>query len=168
MQFGSVACVRFIDAARRWAPPSRLLLVIGVPIWVAVVTGILLHSAGHQLDLEVYRLGVRAWLDGSDMYGILSATNSGIALPFIYPPFAAMVLTPLAILPWIAAVITLFALSLLSLAVTLYLALRCTCRCGVPGQQALGAAPSQRRWRCCLSRCWRPSSSGRSTSSSWR
>lgn len=107
---------------RSGTPSSSLLLAISLPLWV-VVAGFLLHSAG-SLDLDVYRLGVRAWLDGNDMYGTLPATGSGLALPFIYPPFAAMVLTPLAILPWTVALITLFALSSLSLAVTLYLALR--------------------------------------------
>lgn len=98
--------------------------MISLPLW-AVVAGVLLHSAGN-LDLEVYRLGVRAWLAGNDMYGTLPATSSGVMLPFIYPPFAAMVLTPLVILPWTVASITLFALSLLSLAGTLYLAFRCS------------------------------------------
>ncbi|MGH3755708.1 MAG: glycosyltransferase 87 family protein [Pseudonocardiaceae bacterium] len=85
----------------------------------------MLPAAGHQLDLEVYRLGVRAWLDGKDMYGTLPVTGSGLTLPFIYPPFAAMALTPLVVLPWTVAVSTLLALSSLSLAVTLYVTLRC-------------------------------------------
>lgn len=111
------------NAARIQAPSSRLLLVISLPLWVAVA-GFLLHSAEY-LDLEVYRLGVAAWLDGKDIYGILPPTRSGDMLPFIYPPFAAIVLTPLVVLPWNVASTTLFTLSLLSLAVTLYLTLRC-------------------------------------------
>ena len=45
------------------------------------------------------------------MYGPLPPTVSGLALPFIYPPFAAMVLLPLEVLPWTAAWIALYALS---------------------------------------------------------
>ncbi len=115
--------VRDSSTPRSRTPSSSLLLVISLPLWAAVA-GFLLHSA-ENLDLEVYRFGVAAWLDGKDIYGTLPPTSGGDTLPFIYPPFAAIVLTPLVILPWKVASITLFALSLLSLAVTLYLALRC-------------------------------------------
>ncbi|MEN3300597.1 glycosyltransferase 87 family protein [Pseudonocardia sp.] len=98
----------------------RTTLRISVPVLALVLAGLLLHTHGYHIDLEVYRLGVQAWLDGGDMYGSLPPTISGLALPFIYPVFAAMVLTPLAVLPWSAAWILLFVLSLASLAVTLY------------------------------------------------
>ena len=49
---------------------------------------------------------------------------SGLALPFIYPPFAAMVLLPLEALPWTVAWVTLYAASLCSVAVTLYVVAR--------------------------------------------
>jgi alpha-1,2-mannosyltransferase len=98
----------------------RTTLRISIPVLALVLAGLLLHTHGYHIDLEVYRLGVQAWLDGGDMYGSLPPTISGLALPFIYPVFAAMVLTPLALLPWSAAWILLFVLSLASLAVTLY------------------------------------------------
>jgi alpha-1,2-mannosyltransferase len=84
----------------------------------------LLYTRGYHIDLEVYRLGVATWLAGGDMYGPLPATVSGLALPFIYPPFAAMVLLPLEVLPWTAAWIALYGVSLLSVAVTLYVVAR--------------------------------------------
>lgn len=98
----------------------RTTLRISIPVLALVLAGLLLHTHGYHIDLEVYRLGVQAWLDGGDMYGSLPPTISGLALPFIYPVFAAMVLTPLALLPWTAAWILLFVLSLASLAITLY------------------------------------------------
>ncbi|MCE3554733.1 glycosyltransferase 87 family protein [Pseudonocardia sp. RS11V-5] len=99
-------------------------LVISLPLLAISVTALLLHTHGYHIDLEVYRLGVDTWLHGGDMYGPLPPTISGLALPFIYPVFAAMVLTPLALLPWTPAWVLLFVLSLTSLAVTLYLATR--------------------------------------------
>jgi alpha-1,2-mannosyltransferase len=109
----------------RLATP-RSTFVVSIPVLALVLTGLLLHTHGYHIDLEVYRIGVQTWLAGGDMYGSLPPTISGLALPFIYPPFAAMVLTPLALLPWTASWILLFALSLASLAVTLYaVALRC-------------------------------------------
>ena len=78
------------------------------------LTGMLLYTRGYHIDLEVYRLGVATWLAGGDMYGPLPPTVSGLALPFIYPPFAAMVLLPLELLPWTAAWIALYGASLVS------------------------------------------------------
>jgi len=51
-------------------------------------------------DLDVYRIGVRTWWHGGDMYGPLPPVRTGLVLPLIYPPFAALVLSPLALLPW--------------------------------------------------------------------
>jgi alpha-1,2-mannosyltransferase len=102
----------------------RLVLRVTLPVLVLVLTGLLVHTEGYHIDLEVYRLGVATWLRGGDMYGPLPPTISGLALPFIYPPFAAMVLLPLEALPWTAAWITLFVASLASLAITLYVVTR--------------------------------------------
>src|SRR6478672_7713486 len=79
---------------------------------------------GGFIDLQVYRLGIEALRDGADMYGQLPQTTIGIGLPFIYPPFAALVLSPFALLPWDAAAFTFFISSTLALAVTLYLVAR--------------------------------------------
>lgn len=110
----------FVRQLRSRLASPRSTLVITVPVLVLVIAGLLVDTHGYHIDLEVYRLGVQTWLAGGDMYGNLPPTISGLALPFIYPPFAAMVLTPLVLLPWTASWITLFLLSLSSLAVTLY------------------------------------------------
>lgn len=52
----------------------------------------------NHIDAEVYQLGARAWLDGTPLYGPLPPTESGYQLPFIYPPFAAVLFAPLALL----------------------------------------------------------------------
>ncbi|WP_214367059.1 glycosyltransferase 87 family protein [Pseudonocardia sp. H11422] len=116
----------------RLASP-RATLVVTVPVLALTLTGLLFHLHGYHIDLEVYRLGVQTWLAGGDMYGSLPPTVSGLALPFIYPPFAAMVLTPLVVLPWTASWIALFVLSLASLAVTLYVVARRVWPAGGPG-----------------------------------
>src|SRR5690348_9351868 len=61
-----------------------------------------------QIDLEVYRFGVQAWWSGHDMYGTLPRVENGAELPFVYPPFAALILSPLAMLPWDASVVTVY------------------------------------------------------------
>jgi alpha-1,2-mannosyltransferase len=105
---------------RAWAGEPRRVLPVTLPVLALVLTGMLLYTHGYHIDLEVYRLGVATWLAGGDMYGPLPPTVSGLSLPFIYPPFAAMVLLPLEVLPWTVAWIALYGASLASLAVTLY------------------------------------------------
>src|SRR5438046_1118102 len=58
------------------------------------------------------------------MYGQLPPTQVGMSLPFIYPPFAAVLLSPLALLPWAVSAVVTFGLSTVGLALTLYLACR--------------------------------------------
>jgi alpha-1,2-mannosyltransferase len=53
----------------------------------------------YRLDLDVYRIGSLAFLHGGNLYGGLPPTSSGVALPFTYPPFAAVLLSPLAMVP---------------------------------------------------------------------
>lgn len=54
-----------------------------------------------QVDLEVYRAGSRAVLDGFPLY--LMRTSSPQFLPFTYPPFAALAGLPLALVPFAVA-----------------------------------------------------------------
>lgn len=119
------------DLRARLGKPARVLPYT-LPVLAAVLTGLLLHTRGYHIDLEVYRLGVATWLAGGDMYGPLPPTISGLPLPFIYPPFAAMVLLPLEALPWTAAWIALFAASLAALAGALYVVARSVWPAGGP------------------------------------
>jgi alpha-1,2-mannosyltransferase len=68
------------------------------------------HGIGfspYRIDLDVYRIGGQVWLHGRDLYGVIPATHSGVRLPFSYPPIAAVLLSPLALIPMWAAVVLL-------------------------------------------------------------
>ena len=69
----------------------------------------------YRIDLDVYRIGSLVWLRGGNLYGALPKTSAGIGLPFSYPPAAAVVLSPLAVVPMAVAG---FALTLASIALT--------------------------------------------------
>lgn len=71
----------------------------------------------YRVDLDVYRLGSAALLHGDALYGTLPPTGDGQLLLFTYPPFAAVLLAPLAVLPYWAAclVVTVGTLGLLAL-----------------------------------------------------
>jgi alpha-1,2-mannosyltransferase len=99
----------------------------------------------HLVDLHVYRMGGYAVLHDMPLYSFRYAGQ----LPFTYPPFAALVFTGLAWLPWGAAAVLITAATVVTLPVLLYLALQ------LPPSTRAGSA------------CLRPPSSGaRSTSSS--
>src|SRR5256885_13779833 len=87
-----------------------ILLAVG---WYLVVAHV------YRLDIEVYRIGVQTWLQGGSLYGKLPETQLGISLPFIYPPISAVVLAPLALIPYPLASLLVTAVSLGAIAITL-------------------------------------------------
>lgn len=107
-----------------WLGTPRRVLPCTVPLLALVLVGLVIHTGGRHIDLEVYRFGVQAWLSGGDMYGPLPETSGRIALPFIYPPFAALLMTPLAAVPWTVAWVGLLAVSVLAMGATLYVVAR--------------------------------------------
>jgi alpha-1,2-mannosyltransferase len=91
-----------------------------IAVTVALVTRDLVsfgrHGIGlspYRIDLDVYRIGSLTWLHGGSLYGALPKTSAGVGLPFSYPPLAAVVLSPLAVVPMAVAG---FALTLASIA----------------------------------------------------
>ena len=77
----------------------------------------------YHIDLDVYRIGARVWLHGGNLYGHLPATRAGVRLPFTYPPVAAILLAPLALVPFPAAAtaITLATIALLATVLRVFL-----------------------------------------------
>ena len=77
----------------------------------------------YHIDLDVYRIGGRVWLHGGDLYGRLPATRAGTRLPFTYPPVAAVLLSPLALVPFpaAAALLTLGSVALLAVVLRVFL-----------------------------------------------
>jgi alpha-1,2-mannosyltransferase len=77
----------------------------------------------YHIDLDVYRIGARVWLHGGNLYGPLPATRAGVRLPFTYPPVAAIVLAPFALVPYPAAatVLTLATVALLATVLRVFL-----------------------------------------------
>ena len=75
------------------------------PTWglvgLAVAGAVTGACAGALTDLSVYQWGGRAVLDGVSPY---AGRDPATDLPFTYPPFAAVLMVPLALLPgWLAA-----------------------------------------------------------------
>ena len=78
------------------------IAIVGVAAVAVAVFLVTVPAFRHFFDLGVYRGAVRFWLlDGGDLYGF---RYQGTEYGFTYPPFAALVLSPLALTPWPVAV----------------------------------------------------------------
>ncbi|MFJ6153041.1 glycosyltransferase family 87 protein [Micromonospora profundi] len=79
--------------------------VAGVVVLAAAVTAFLAVAAVRHgfFDLKVYYGALTWWVhDGREIYDYL---KPGTQYGFTYPPFAALVMVPMAYLPWTAAII---------------------------------------------------------------
>lgn len=65
------------------------------------VTGRQLMITDFPVDMIIYREGVLAFLEGREMYAVPMYAGN-LALPFIYPPFGALVLVPLTVFDFIS------------------------------------------------------------------
>ncbi|MBY6366686.1 glycosyltransferase 87 family protein [Rhodococcoides corynebacterioides] len=116
----------------RWRRP--LVLAAKVLTVVGLLAGVAFNLIGlpplrewgeiYRLDLDVYRIGGRALLDGVDLYGVLPATSVDIPLPFTYPPMAALAFAPMAVLPLAVASTVMTLMTMVLLAVTVAVTVR--------------------------------------------
>jgi alpha-1,2-mannosyltransferase len=120
------------------------LLTLSAIVWAGWR---LLATTPYRIDIDVYRMGGRAWLDGTSLYsdGVLFHTEAGLGLPFTYPPLAAAVFSPFAWLTLDAASATITVITFALLLVTTVIVLT---RLRVWEQSPSIAGPAWRR------RCW--------------
>jgi len=116
---------RLPDTAGVWPTVAwRLfqLLTAAALLWAAWQ---LLGHTPYRIDIDVYRMGGRAWLDGNPLYsdGVLFHTEAGLDLPFTYPPLAAIAFAPFALLPLPVASAAITVTTLLLLAVSTWIVL---------------------------------------------
>lgn len=104
---------------RRYIP--RVPILVGVLLSAAIA--LFIASLHGFLDLQVYRVCTRAWLHHGELYGPTLEVAGHTNLPFTYPPSAAVLMIPLAIVPlWLAELLVTTS-SLACLAVTIWLVL---------------------------------------------
>lgn len=75
-------------------------------------------SGGALIDLQVYRVGGSAWLDGIPLY----TTIFPVHLPFTYPPVSAVMFSVLSVVSWPVAIVLITVAGLLALSATVMLA----------------------------------------------
>jgi alpha-1,2-mannosyltransferase len=77
---------------------GRRRTLLGVSIFL-ILLATALAAVSPVPDLKVYRFGADAWLHGIPLYSPTPPKLADFGLPFTYPPFAALLFTPLALLP---------------------------------------------------------------------
>lgn len=83
---------------------ALLGLVVGLVLvvafyWFQVVVTAASTDPRSMTDLTVYRGAVLSMLDGHGLYDYMFVRTADSSLPFTYPPFAALVFVPMAVLP---------------------------------------------------------------------
>ena len=90
----------------RWlAPPSPVrylvaLALIAVAAWGSYFAGLGLSSPHDQFDLKIYDAAVRYWTSGNELYDYSQPDSLMGQLGFTYPPLAAVLMSPMSLLPW--------------------------------------------------------------------
>ncbi|MGN9809545.1 glycosyltransferase 87 family protein [Micromonospora sp. BQ11] len=98
---------------RTW---RRALLVTGVATAVGLVI-VLLPGRRGWFDIGVYHGAVRHWVSGGSLYEWMTWNQYG----FTYPPFAAIVMLPMAFLPWYPTIVVNLALTMVATGFLLHL-----------------------------------------------
>jgi alpha-1,2-mannosyltransferase len=85
---------------KRWRLPALAAALLVVALGATLMVYYLLAAIGAVAsgDFQVYRGAVQAMLAGQDLYSF-EIHLDGFTLPFTYPPFAALVMVPVALLP---------------------------------------------------------------------
>lgn len=112
-----------VERARYWYRSPYLLVgawIVSIAV-LAVWSAYLVRAAPDAfVDLNVYRLGVRGWAHGIDIYGPLPKA-AGFSLPYVYPPISVLVLGPLGMVSWPHAIIATITVSQGLMGIALYL-----------------------------------------------
>ena len=103
-----------------WRNGCWLLLQLAALAALGYAGWQVLGSTVYRIDIDVYRMGGQAWLDGHPLYSpdVKFHTPIGLNLPFTYPPLAAVIFAPFAWLGMPAASVTITAITLVLLLVS--------------------------------------------------
>lgn len=132
-----------LPARRR---PSRRQAALAAVVLAVFFVSLLTYQGGslnfgvYRLDLDVYRDGAHAWMQGRALYGVLPPISNGLLEPFTYPPISAVVMAPLALVSTTTAGVLMTLISVALLLCVLVLFLRATKLVEGPGAWKFASA----------------------------
>jgi len=100
--------------AGAWPTVAWRLFQLLTAAALALAAWRVLGHTPYRIDIEVYRMGGQAWMDGRPLYsdGVTFHTLIGLDLPFTYPPLAAIAFCPFA---WLSFSVASVAITLITL-----------------------------------------------------
>jgi alpha-1,2-mannosyltransferase len=105
-------------ASARVGPLHFVALLV---VWATAIAAHVWYGNRHQFfDLGIYYRAVRWWADGHTVYSYSQPDKVEGSLGFTYPPFAAMLLRPLAALPLVGAQVVFCVVSAAALVATVW------------------------------------------------
>ena len=121
------------------------LVAAGIGVAVGYGCWHLFRQLPYLIDTDVYRMGGQAWLGGRPLYadGAIFHTQGGLDLPFTYPPLAAIVFSPLALVSLPVASLAVTVITCVLLVVSVWIVLT---RLQVPGESPIGPDWLRRGW----------------------
>ena len=124
---------------------TEALVAAGIGVIVGYGCWHLFRQLPYLIDTDVYRMGGQAWLGGRPLYadGAIFRTQGGLDLPFTYPPLAAIVFSPLALVSLPVASLAVSVITCVLLVVSVWIVLT---RLQVPGESTVGPDWLRRGW----------------------
>ncbi|NTY63566.1 glycosyltransferase 87 family protein [Mycolicibacterium sphagni] len=103
------------SVAGPWLPAAWRVAQVAIVALLLNAGWLLFGKIPYRIDIEVYRMGGQAWLDGRPLYAgdAMFHTLSGLDLPFTYPPLAAIVFSPFAWMSLPVASVTITVITLI-------------------------------------------------------
>ncbi|HEX6501053.1 MAG TPA: glycosyltransferase 87 family protein [Micromonosporaceae bacterium] len=96
----------------------RRIVTVAVVVLVLVSAHLWYGNRHNFLDLRIYWEAVRWWAHGHNLYDYARPDPVEGSLPFTYPPFAALLMLPLAWTPYLAAVAVFSLVNLVAIGLT--------------------------------------------------
>jgi alpha-1,2-mannosyltransferase len=122
--------------------PAKRRIAVVVALWLVTAGAHIWYGNRHNfLDLRIYDGAVRWWAHGHRLYDFAVPDKYQGSLGFTYPPFAAVVMYPMAWLPVVAVIAVMFVVSVAAIVITTgWLVAPVARRHGWPVWYALGLA----------------------------
>src|SRR5689334_11578680 len=102
-----------------------ILLVLSVGLLVLSFSSMLRAHEPVLIDYQVYRWAVHTWLNGGDIQNGGPITSVGMLLPWVYPTFALLPLSLIALAPFGVGAGLLYVLDVLALGGSLFMIAKC-------------------------------------------
>ena len=96
------------SVTRPWLSAGWRATQVAIAALALYAGWLLFRHIPYRIDIEVYRMGGQAWLEGRSLYAgdATFHTLIGLDLPFTYPPLAAIVFSPFAAMSFPVASVT--------------------------------------------------------------